>query len=229
MTITVVPHEGYAVQSVTVTGKDGKTIPVISLGDGKYSFTMPAAAVTIAATLANVTTFADVPADAYYANAVNWAVSNEVTTGTSATTFGPNLSCTRAQTVTFLWRAMGSPEPTTTVNPFTDVDESAYYYQSVLWAVEQGVTKGTSDTTFSPNATVIRGQIVTFLYRAAGSPAIAADVTFTDVPTDAYYAKAMAWAGKKGITKGTSETTFSPHAECIRAQMVTFLFRQFKK
>lgn len=229
VTITVVPHEGYAVQSVTVTGKDGKTIPVISLGDGKYSFTMPAAAVTIAATLANVTTFADVPADAYYANAVNWAVSNEVTTGTSATTFGPNLSCTRAQTVTFLWRAMGSPEPTTTVNPFTDVDESAYYYQSVLWAVEQGVTKGTSDTTFSPNATVIRGQTVTFLYRAAGSPAVAAEVTFTDVPTDAYYAKAMAWAGKKGITKGTSETTFSPHAECIRAQMVTFLFRQFKK
>ena len=153
-----------------------------------------------------------------------WAVGEGITNGTTATTFSPNNACTRAQMVTFLWRAAGEPEPETTVNPFTDVSESAYYYEAVLWAVEQGITNGTTATTFAPNATVTRGQTVTFLWRNAGSPATG-NGSFTDVAAEAFYASAVAWAVSEGITNGTTATTFSPNSNCTRAQIVTFLYR----
>ncbi len=172
--------------------------------------------------------FDDVPEDAYYADAVEWAVENGVTSGTSDTTFSPNAACTRAQAVTFLWRANGCPEPQTANNPFADVSADAYYYKAVLWAVEQGITVGTSATTFSPNDTCTRAQIVTFLYRAAGEPATTGTL-FDDVAASAYYAEAVKWAVAEGITVGTSDTTFSPDANCTRAQIVTFIFRQINK
>lgn len=173
--------------------------------------------------------FTDVAADAYYYDAVLWAMSKGVTGGTSATTFAPNVICTRAQTVTFLWRAMGSPEPTTTVNPFTDVSADAYYYKAVLWAAEKGITAGSSATTFSPDATVSRGQVATFLWRAAGKPAASQASSFTDISADAYYSDAVLWAAEKGITGGTSAATFSPDNDCTRSQIVTFLYRYFGK
>jgi|GEM_PF-1940637 len=173
--------------------------------------------------------FIDVPEDAYYAAAVDWAVEKGITTGTTETTFSPDESCTRAQMVTFLWRAAGSPAAKTAEMPFTDVESDAYYYQAVLWAVENGITKGTSETTFSPNDTVTRGQTATFLYRFAGSPAAEKTNVFTDVAPESYYADAVCWAYAEGITTGTSETEFSPNADCTRAQIVTFLFRYYEK
>lgn len=173
--------------------------------------------------------FSDVQTGAYYYNAVNWAVEKKVTSGTSETTFSPDATCDRAQTVTFLWRAAGSPEPTTKENPFTDVSAEAYYYKAVLWAAEKGITAGTSSSTFSPNATVSRGQVVTFLWRYAGQPVVTDATPFTDLSSDAYYANAVNWAVKNEITSGTSETTFSPDATCTRAQIVTFLFRYLGK
>ena len=169
--------------------------------------------------------FVDVKKGAYYYDAVLWAVEQKITSGTSATTFSPDASCTRAQMVTFLWRAAGSPKVENGKNPFTDVQADAYYYDAVLWAVEKGVTSGTSATTFSPDATVTRGQTVTFLYRNAGSPEVSGTMPFTDVEADAYYAKAVQWAVQQKITTGTSETTFSPMSDCTRGQIVTFLYR----
>ncbi|WP_312159805.1 S-layer homology domain-containing protein [Oscillibacter sp.] len=173
----------------------------------------------------NTVVFTDVNTDAYYYDAVLWAVDKGVTTGTTSTTFSPNGTCTRGQTVTFLWRAMGSPEPDITVKPFTDVAADAYYYKAVLWAVEQGITQGTSDTTFSPDAVVSRGQTVMFLWRAAGMPASEIPNPFADVAKDAYYYKAVLWATEKSITSGTSNTSFEPDGGCNRAQIVTFLYR----
>ena len=169
--------------------------------------------------------FVDVKEGAYYYDAVLWAVEQKITSGTTATTFSPEASCTRAQMVTFLWRAAGSPKVENGKNPFTDVKADAYYYDAVLWAVEKGVTSGTSATTFSPDATVTRGQTVTFLYRNAGSPEVSGTMPFTDVEADAYYAKAVQWAVQQKITTGTSETTFSPMSDCTRGQIVTFLYR----
>ena len=169
--------------------------------------------------------FVDVKEGAYYYDAVLWAVEQNITSGTSATTFSPDASCTRAQIVTFLWRAAGSPKVENGKNPFADVKADAYYYDAVLWAVEKGVTSGTSATTFSPDATVTRGQTVTFLYRNAGSPEVSGTMPFTDVEADAYYAKAVQWAVQQKITTGTSETTFSPMSDCTRGQIVTFLYR----
>ena len=169
--------------------------------------------------------FVDVKEGAYYYDAVLWAVEQKITSGTSATTFSPDASCTRAQMVTFLWRAAGSPKVENGKNPFTDVQADAYYYDAVLWAVEQKITSGTSATTFSPDATVTRGQTVTFLYRNAGSPEVSGTMPFTDVEADAYYAKAVQWAVQQKITTGTSETTFSPMSDCTRGQIVTFLYR----
>ena len=169
--------------------------------------------------------FVDVKEGAYYYDAVLWAVEQKITSGTSATTFSPDASCTRAQMVTFLWRAAGSPKVENGKNPFTDVKADAYYYDAVLWAVEKGVTSGTSATTFSPDATVTRGQTVTFLYRNAVSPEVSGTMPFTDVEADAYYAKAVQWAVQQKITTGTSETTFSPMSDCTRGQIVTFLYR----
>ena len=168
--------------------------------------------------------FHDVNRFDYFYDAVKWAVDHDITSGTGRFTFSPNVACTRAQTVTFLWRATGSPRPVSTVNPFTDVHYGDYFYQAVLWAVENGITMGTSATTFSPDATVTRAQVVTFLWRANGQPA-AWNSGFTDVSADAYYAKAVAWAVQNGITTGTGFGVFSPDAACTRAQIVTFLYR----
>ena len=230
VTITVTPDEGYELDKLIVTDKNGDKVKLTDKGDGKYTFKMPSSKVTVEATFAEIGTepetpvFTDVPTSAYYYDAVLWAVENGVTEGTSATTFSPDMSCTRAQMVTFLWRAAGSPEPVTTTNPFTDVNSGVYYYDAVLWAVEQGITSGTSATTFAPDATCTRAQTVTFLYRAAGSPAVSGG-SFSDVSADAYYADAVAWAVSESVTVGTSDTTFSPDMNCTRAQIVTFMYR----
>ena len=235
VTVTVTPDSGYEMDKLTVTDASGKTISTTDKGNGKFTFTMPNGKVSVSATFKQTTVtppssgFVDVPASAYYADAVKWAVEKGITTGTSATTFSPEASCTRAQMVTFLWRAAGSPAPKATTTAFTDLDKSAYYYDAVLWAVEQGITTGTSATTFSPNATVTRGQTVTFLYRFAGQPAVSGSSSFTDVNSSDYYAAAVQWAKEQGITSGTSGTTFSPTNDCTRGQIVTFLYRQLAK
>ena len=174
--------------------------------------------------------FRDVDKDAYYAAAVDWAVSNEITNGTSASTFSPEEGCTRAQVVTFLWRAAGKPDPASSTNPFTDVKPGAYYYNAVLWAVEKGITNGTSGTTFSPDETCTRAQIVTFLWRYEEQPVpTGTSNPFADVRTSAYFGSAVLWAVEKGITNGTSATTFDPEDTCTRAQVVTFLYRDIVK
>lgn len=170
--------------------------------------------------------FTDVAQGAYYYDAVQWAVGKKITSGTSATTFTPDGICTRAQTVTFLWRSQGSPKAAGAENPFTDVSKDAYYYDAVLWAVEQGITNGTSAITFSPDATVTRGQTAAFLWRVAKQPQVDQTANpFADVTQDAYYYNAVLWAVAKEITNGTSSTTFSPDQGCTRAQIVTFLWR----
>lgn len=228
VTLTVDPDTGYTLETLTVTDKNGKELKLTKKG-GKYTFKMPASKVTVKATFMEdnsmLNFFVDVPADAYYYDAVLWAAENEITGGTSATTFSPDMTCTRAQAVTFLWRAAGSPEPKSTEMPFEDVSADAYYYDAVLWAVEQGITAGTSETTFSPDMKCTRAQIVTFLWRAQKTPAAETVNSFADVANDAYYADAVIWALEQGITAGTSADTFSPNANCTRAQIVTFLFR----
>ena len=229
VTINLTPDTGYVVGTVTVTDKDGKAVELTKVSDTKYTFTMPDGKVKVTATFTKADAptdgFTDVPADAYYADAVKWAVEKGITNGLTATTFGPNNSCTRGQMVTFLWRAAGSPAATGT-NSFSDVASGEYYYNAVLWAVEKGITNGTSATTFSPNATVNRGQTVTFLYRYAESPAATGTSSFTDVAADAFYADAVKWAVAEEITNGTSSTTFSPASNCTRGQIVTFMYRQ---
>ncbi|MBP8010072.1 MAG: S-layer homology domain-containing protein, partial [Oscillospiraceae bacterium] len=173
--------------------------------------------------------FTDVKAGAYYEDAVKWAVDKAVTSGKTVTTFAPNESCTRAQAVTFLWRAAGSPEPTASEMAFTDVKADSYYYKAVLWAVENKITSGMSDTLFAPDATCSRSQIVTFLYRMQNSPESKAENPFTDVKADAYYANAVLWAVENGVTTGASATTFDPAGDCTRGQIVTFLYRCLSK
>ena len=226
VTITVTPDAGYEVDQVNVTDKNGKEIPVKDLGGGRYSFTMPGSKVTVAASFkAAGHAFTDVPSDSYYADAVAWAVENGITGGISADTFAPNAACTRAQAVTFLWRAAGSPELQSAETALTDVKPGSYYEKAVAWAVENGITKGTSDTAFSPDAPCSRGQIVTFLWRSQKSPAAGTANPFTDVKPGDYYADAVLWAVAKGVTHGTTDTTFSPGSGCTRAQIVTFLWR----
>ena len=191
------------------------------------SFVMPRRDITITAVLEKSNqkkNFVDVAAGAYYYDAVQWAVDNGITSGTGATTFSPDATCTRAQMVTFLWRSAGSPVVQRT-NPFVDVRSDAYYYNAVLWAVKNGITAGTSAARFSPEDTVTRDQAVTFLYRFAGSPSVSGGNAFRDVPGDAYYAPSVQWAVSKQVTNGTGATTFSPGAPCTRAQTVTFLYR----
>lgn len=179
---------------------------------------------------ANTTGFVDVPPDEYYAEPVQWAVEQGITNGTSAFAFSPLDTCTRGQIVTFLWRAAGRPEPESGTNPFGDVPESEYYYKAVLWAVEQGITNGTSPTTFGPDEPCTRGQVVTFLHRAQKTPEPAGHETpFTDVPESEYYYKAVQWAVEQGVTNGTSPTTFGPEETCLRGQIVTFLYRALAK
>lgn len=173
-----------------------------------------------------ITDFADVKLNTYYANAVEWAIKREITTGTSSTTFSPNQVCTRAQVVTFLWREYGEPEPNSSYNPFYDISSSDYYYKAVLWAVENNITNGMTYNTFEPDRGCTRGQVVTFMWRAAGKPYSSYDnVWFEDVSRWGYYSKAVAWAVEENITKGTSDSTFSPDKICTRGQIVTFLYR----
>ena len=226
--LTVSPDKGYTLETLSVLDKSGKEIRLTEK-NGKYTFTMPASNVEVKATFMDDNTmlnfFVDVKASDYFYDAVLWAAEKGITGGTSATTFNPNGICTRAQAVTFLWRAAGSPAPKSTAMPFTDVAADSYYERAVLWAVENGITKGTSDTTFSPNATCSRAQIVTFLWRSQKSPAAGSVNPFTDVSADAYYADAVLWAVKESVTSGTTATTFSPNADCTRAQIVTFIYR----
>ena len=232
VTLTVTPDKGYTLEALTVTDASGNKVSVTEKSGGKYTFTMPASKVTVKAAFAEIEAenpFTDVPKGAYYLDAVLWAAENGITGGTDASHFSPDSVCTRAQAVTFLWRAAGSPAPKSSVNPFTDVAEGSYYYDAVLWAVEQGITKGTTADTFSPNATCTRAQIVTFLWRSQKSPAAGTANPFTDVAADAYYANAVLWAAENGITGGTTATTFSPNNDCTRAQIVTFLFRYLSK
>ena len=217
-TFTITPDQGYAVSDVKI---DGESVGAVT----SYSFENVRKAHTIAVSFATIKIFVDVPASSYYEDAVDWAVENGITQGTDDTHFSPDGICTRAQAVTFLWRAAGSPEPETRAMPFTDVPAGSYYYDAVLWAVENGITKGTSDTTFSPNMTCSRAQIVAFLWRSEKSPAAGTANPFADVKSTAYYADAVLWAVKEDISKGTTNTTFSPDADCTRAQIVTFLWR----
>lgn len=230
VTLTVKPDEGYALDKLTVTDKDGNHLSLSDKGDGKYTFTMPDSKVSVDASFSKIAaavSFRDVNQSDYYYDAVQWAVEKGITEGTSATTFSPDASCTRAQMVTFLYRAAGSPAPKSTVNPFTDVSANDYYYNAVLWAVENGITTGVSADRFAPGATVSRAQTVTFLYRANGSPA-ANGASFSDVAADEYYANAVAWAVRSGITTGTGNGKFAPNADCTRGQIVTFLYRSSK-
>ena len=228
VTITTKPNEGYELGSIEVLDKNGDSLKLQDLSNGKYSFVMPDGKVSVEAEFVKTaaTSFADVPANAYFADAVKWAVDKGITNGLSDTMFGPYESCTRAQIVTFLWRAAGSPEPKA-MGSFTDVPASAYYAKAVAWAVENGITNGMTETTFAPNATCTRGQSVTFLYRALKGTA-SGSTNFTDVKSDAFYADAINWAVANNVTNGTSNTTFSPSADCTRAEIVTFLYRAYQ-
>ena len=217
-TFTITPNRGYAVSDVKI---DGRIIGAVR----SYTFENISASHTIEVQFRVRSSFVDVPSGSYYEDAVDWAVANGITTGMDAAHFSPDGICTRAQAVTFLWRAAGRPAPESRTMPFTDVPADSYYYDAVLWAVENGITKGTSSTTFSPDDTCTRAQIVTFLWRSEQSPAAGSSNPFTDVSADAYYADAVLWAVKEAITTGTTRTTFSPDAECTRAQIVTFLWR----
>ena len=230
VTVTVTPESGYQVSSVQAVDKDGKKLTLTDKGDGKYTFVMPGSKVEVSASFAQVqkpeepSPYRDVSKDSYYYDAVQWASNKGITNGVADGVFAPDWVCTRGQIVTFLWRSVGSPAPKTAEMPFADVAEDAYYAQALLWAVENGITKGTSETTFSPDQTCTRAHAVAFLYRLAGSPAVTGS-SFQDVAADAYYNAAVAWAVQQGITNGTSETTFSPDETCTRAQIVTFLYR----
>lgn len=228
VTITVKPEDGYKLASLTVRDGNGNSISVTKKADDIYTFVMPHSKVSVEPVFAPIKAqpeFKDIANNSYYYDAVQWAVEKGITEGTSTKTFSPHASCTRAQTVTFLWRAAGAPEPKNSVNPFSDLDPSAYYYKAVLWAIEHGITQGTSADTFSPNMTVTRGQTVTFLHRAAGSPEGNGNSSFSDVNKNDYYNSAALWAAQNGITTGTGDGRFSPGADCTRAQIVTLLFR----
>ena len=230
VTITATPDKGYVLESLTVLDKDGKALALTDKGSGKYTFVMPAGKVTVKAVFMDDNTmlnfFTDVHAEDYYYDAVLWAAQKGITGGMSDTLFAPNAACPRAQIVTFLWRAAGSPEPKA-LSSFADVPADAYYAKAVAWAVENGITDGTSDTTFAPGTICTRAQGAALLYRAAGSPAVSGSAAFTDVPADAYYADAAAWAEQKGITGGIGNGLFGPHNNCTRAQIVTFLYRLY--
>ena len=227
VTVTVTPDAGYQLDKLTVTDKNGNVLKLTDKGDGKYSFTMPDGKVEVKAVFVKkveTSPFGDVSTDAYYYKAVQWAQEKGITDGISSDLFGPKQPCTRSQIVTFLWRAAGSPEPKGTAAGMTDVVPGSYYAKAVAWAVENGITTGTAEGTFSPDATCTRAQAVTFLARAQNAKATG-KTAFSDVPADSYFADAVAWAQANGVTTGTSETTFSPDSDCTRAQIVTFLYR----
>ena len=230
VTITVTPDKGYVLETLTVLDKNDKEIKLTEK-NGKYTFTMPAGKVEVKATFMEdnsmLNFFMDVKAGDYFYDAVLWAAEKGITSGTDATHFSPNAACTRAQIVTFLWRAAGSPEPKGT-GSFADVPADSYYTKAVAWAVENGITGGTGDGKFSPDATCTRAQAVTFLYRASGAPAVSGNAAFSDVATNAYYAAAVKWAEKNGITGGIGGGLFGSDNNCTRAQIVTFLYRSYQ-
>ena len=250
ITLTVTPNENYELDKIEVTTKNGEKVTLAG-ENNKYTFSMPNSDVTVNATFAteeyiiidedgeneenegnkeNETTsglqFSDVHEEDYFFGAVNWAIDHNITSGTSKTTFSPDNSATRAQTVTFIWNAAGKPTPTTTNNPFTDVNENDYYYKAVLWAYENGVTAGTSETTFSPDNIVTRAQAVTFLYNLSNANS-EGENPFTDVTEEDYFFNSVIWAYTNNITHGTTKTTFSPNNDCTRAQIVTFLYNYY--
>lgn len=229
VTITVKPDDGFKLDDLTVTDKNGKELKLTDRGNGKYTFTMPAGKVEINAAFVKeveISPFSDVSTSAYYYEAVKWAQEKGITGGIGNGLFGPNQPCTRAQIVTFLWRAAGSPEPKA-MSSFADVSTDAYYAKAVAWAVENGITTGTGDGKFSPDATCTRAQSVTFLFRAIGK-LVDSKAEFSDVLTDSYYANAVAWAVENGVTNGIGDGLFGPDNSCTRAQIVTFLFRAYQ-
>ena len=232
VTVTVKPDEGYQLDGLTAADRGGHAVLLTDRGDGIFTFIMPASEVKVKATFKENKSpvleqpFTDVSENDYFFNAVQWAVDRGITAGMAAGTFAPDISCTRAQMVTFLWRAAGSPAAVSEISPFADVPEDAYYYDAVSWAAEQGITGGTGAGNFSPDAVVTRGQTVTFLYRAAGSPVVSGNRVFADVSEDAYYAGAVAWAVDEGIINGVGDNVFRPETNCTRAQIVTFLYRE---
>ena len=247
VTILIKPENGYELNYLVVTDDDNVDIPLDEHKDGKYTFTMPYSDVRIKFNFkeseesnqpiipilpstpepTEISSFEDVSAGAYYYEAIQWAVDNGITSGISDTSFGPDQTCTRAQAMTFLWRAAGSPEPSSS-NSFRDVSPEAWYAGAVQWAVENGITGGTGPDTFSPDAVCSRGQIMTFLWRAQNSPESGGSGRFSDVSDSAYYAKAVHWAIGAGITSGTSDSTFSPDDDCTRAQIMAFLYQCYK-
>lgn len=231
VTITVKPDSGFVLDGLTVTDRNGNVLKLTDQGGGKYTFIMPASKVEVKVTFMDDNTmlnfFVDVKADNYFYDAVMWAAEKGITSGTDATHFSPNAACTRAQIVTFLWRAAGSPEPKGT-GSFADIPADSYYTKAVAWAVENGITGGTGDGKFSPNATCTREQAVAFLYRASGSPAVSGGSAFNDVAANAYYADAVAWAEKNEITGGIGGGLFGSGNDCTRAQIVTFLYRTYQ-
>lgn len=229
VTVTVKPDAGYELDSLKVLDKDGKELELTDKGDGKFTFIMPAGKVEVKAVFAEevkTSPFQDVPIDAYYYEAVKWAQKKGITGGIGDGLFGPNQPCTRAQIVTFLWRAAGSPEPEGAAAGMTDVAAGSYYEKAVAWAIENGITNGTADGLFAPDASCTRAQSMTFLFRASKASADGAPA-FSDVAADAYYAEAVKWATDNGITNGTTSSTFSPGSGCTRAQIVTFLWRLY--
>lgn len=229
VTITAAPDDGYELKKLTVTDSQDGAVPVQNAGEGRYTFVMPGSGVTVSASFVRSgeqteLPFTDVDSGAYYYDAVRWAVEQGIASGVTGTVFAPGRGCTWAQFVTFLWRANGSPEPSVKENPFIDV-KSDSYYKAVLWAVEQGITSGVTETAFAPDRVCTRAQATVLLWRAEGSPAASGTHDFRDVAEGAYYADAVAWAVESGVTQGTTSTTFEPGTTCTRAQIMTFLHR----
>ena len=232
VTVTVKPDSGYVLETLTVTDKNGNELTLKDKGNGKYTFTMPAGKVEVKATFMEdnsmLNFFYDVPNNAYFYEAVKWAVKNGITDGVGNNLFAPEQPCTRAQIVTFLWRAAGSPEPKSAASGMTDVVSGSYYEKAVAWAIENGITTGTTTSTFSPDATCTRAQAVTFLARALKAKAASA-AEFSDVPTGSYFADAVAWAAANGVTEGIGGGLFGSDNDCTRGQIVTFLYRAYNK
>ena len=232
VTVTVKPDSGYVLETLTVTDKNGNELTLKDKGNGKYTFTMPAGKVEVKATFMEdnsmLNFFYDVPNNAYFYEAVKWAVENGITTGVGNDLFAPEQPCTRAQIVTFLWRAAGSPEPKGAASGMSDVVSGSYYEKAVAWAIENGITTGTTTSTFSPDVTCTRAQAVTFLARALKAKAASA-AEFSDVPTDSYFADAVAWAAANGVTEGIGGGLFGSDNDCTRGQIVTFLYRAYNK
>ena len=224
MTLLIKPQEGYRLMSLTVCTGNGNVVPC-TVTDGRGSYIQPAGNVTVKASFEKPPVFTDVSPEDYYSEAVTWALDQGITEGVSATQFGTGLTVTRAQMVTFLWRQAGRPAPAADSMPFTDVPADAYYRDAVLWAVETGITVGVAADRFGPEELVDRSQAMTFLWRAVGKPVAAGGQSFRDVSADAWYHDAVNWAVENSVTLGVSPDSFAPDQDCLREQIITFMFR----